>query len=194
LLGAGADPNDGESLYHSLENPACTRLLLQAGARVVGSNALYRVLDLDDVGTLRLLLASGGDPNEPAGGRPTADWGTPLLWAIRRRRSPAHIEALLAAGADPSARTPDGTGAHALALRFGLTDVAKLLAARLSGTVSRALLPDDERRCRQSRAAPASWRRARAGTESSPRRRGRRHGSAPTPPNRRRGPQSANRA
>ena len=28
LLDAGADPNDGESLYHSLENPACTRLLL----------------------------------------------------------------------------------------------------------------------------------------------------------------------
>ncbi|PSJ19586.1 hypothetical protein CVH10_22080, partial [Halomonas sp. ND22Bw] len=25
LLAAGADPNDGESLYHSLEEPACTR-------------------------------------------------------------------------------------------------------------------------------------------------------------------------
>src|SRR5262249_27061614 len=34
LLEAGADPNDGESLYHSLENPACTRLLLQAGAQI----------------------------------------------------------------------------------------------------------------------------------------------------------------
>lgn len=33
LLNADADPNDGESLYHSLENPNCTRLLLGHGAR-----------------------------------------------------------------------------------------------------------------------------------------------------------------
>lgn len=98
LLTAGADPNDGESLYHSLENIACTRLLLQAGARITGTNALYRVLDLDDIEALRLLLSYGADPNEPAGSPATVDWGTPLLWAIRRRRSPAHIEALLAAG------------------------------------------------------------------------------------------------
>ncbi|TDR89778.1 ankyrin repeat domain-containing protein [Enterovirga rhinocerotis] len=133
LLEAGADPNDGESLYHSLENPACTRLLLEAGARVTGTNALYRVLDLDDVETLRLLLAHGGDPNEGAGGGPTNSLGRPLFWAIRRRRSPAHIEALLAAGADPSVRMPDGTGAEALALRFGLMEVAALLAQRTGG-------------------------------------------------------------
>jgi len=75
LLRAGADPNDGESLYHSLENLACTS----------------------------------------------------LLWAIRRRRSPAHIEALLAAGADSAARTRDGATAYTLALRFGLPEVAQLL-------------------------------------------------------------------
>lgn len=128
LLDAGADPNDGESLYHSLENPACTRLLLAAGARVTGSNALYRVLDLDSLEAVKLLLAApDANPNEPAGSQPTSDWGRPLLWAIRRRRSPAHIEALLAAGADPSARTPEGLSAYQLALRFGLPDVAALL-------------------------------------------------------------------
>jgi hypothetical protein len=42
LLQAGADPNDGESLYHSLENPDCTRMLLLRGARVSGTNALRR--------------------------------------------------------------------------------------------------------------------------------------------------------
>lgn len=127
LLDAGADPNDGESLYHSLENPACTRLLLNAGARISGTNALYRVLDLDEVEALRLLLAHGGNANEPPIGSPTSDWGSLLLWAIRRRRSPAHIEALLAAGADPSVTTIDGTSAYTVALRFGLPEVARLL-------------------------------------------------------------------
>lgn len=127
LLDAGADPNDNESLYHSLENPDCTRLLLEAGARIQGSNALYRVLDLDSLASLQLLLLHGADPNEPARGAPTSDWGRPLLWAIRRRRSLAHIEALLQAGADPAARTPDGVSAHTLALQFGLTEVARLL-------------------------------------------------------------------
>ncbi|MGJ7485859.1 ankyrin repeat domain-containing protein [Variovorax sp. LT2P21] len=141
LLEAGADPNDGESIYHSLEEPACTRLLLKAGARVVGTNALYRALDLDRLASLQLLLANGGDPNEAAPDGPASDWGRPLLWAIRRRRSPAHIEALLDAGADASARTPEGIDAHTLALRFGLTDVARLLAQRVG---SDAQMPPDE--------------------------------------------------
>lgn len=129
LLDAGADPNDGESLYHALDNVECTRLLLQAGACVTGSNALYRVLDLDALPQLQLLLAHGADPNEPAPGQPTATWGRPLLWAIRRRRSAAHVQALLQAGADPHARTPDGTDAATLALRYGLPEVAALLEA-----------------------------------------------------------------
>jgi hypothetical protein len=127
LLDAGADPNDGESLYHSLESDACTGLLLQAGARIPEANALYRVLDLDNLASLRLLLAHGGNPNEPAKGPPTSDWGRPLLWAIRRRRSTAHVEALLQAGADPGARTPDGVSAYRLALQFGLIEVAQRL-------------------------------------------------------------------
>jgi len=133
LLDAGANPDDGESLYHALDSLPCTRLLLEAGARVTGSNAMYRVLDLDAVDTLRLLLAHGGDASEKPLGEPTAEWGSPLLWAIRRRRSPAHIEALLAAGADPKATTRDGTSAHTVALRFGLTDVARLLEAAGGG-------------------------------------------------------------
>ena len=141
LLGAGANPDDGESLYHALDSRECTRLLLEAGARVSGTNAMYRVLDLDDVEVLRLLLAHGGDANEAAGGPPTSEWGTPLLWAIRRRRSLAHVEALLDAGADPSARTPEGIDARTLALRFGLVEVARLLAQRTGGGAS--LSPDE---------------------------------------------------
>jgi ankyrin repeat protein len=128
LLEAGANPNDGESLYHSLENPACTRLLLKHGARIAESNAIYRSIDLDDDTALKLLLQHGGDPNEPARNAPLTDWGSPLLWAIYRRR-PRHANALLTAGADPSRTTPDGVSPYRLALRFGLSDVAALLGA-----------------------------------------------------------------
>lgn len=120
LLAAGADPNDNESLYHSLEAPACTRALLEVGAVVTGTNALYRCLDLDDIETFRLLLAHA------TGAKELSD-GQLLLWAIRRRRSPAHIEALLAAGADPAVTTRDGVSARTQALRYGLTDVADVL-------------------------------------------------------------------
>ena len=88
LLDAGADPNDGESLYHALGSLECTRLLLEAGARVPGTNALHRVLDGDDLPALRLLLDHGADPHEPLGG--SAPGAAPLLWALRRRRSRRH--------------------------------------------------------------------------------------------------------
>jgi hypothetical protein len=128
LLDAGADPNDGESLYHSLENIECTRLLLERGARIAGSNAIYRALDLENPEGIELLLRSGGDANEPTNHAPLTDWGSPLLWAIRRRRSPRHVAALLDAGADATARTPAGISAYRLAMQFGLTEVANLLA------------------------------------------------------------------
>lgn len=127
LLAAGANPNDGESLYHSVESSPildCTRLLLAAGAKVEGTNALHHMLDRDDLAGLELLLAHTCDANDGANGI-----GSPLFWAIRRRRSPRHVAALLAAGADPRARTKDGVGLHPYALMQGLGDVAELLAA-----------------------------------------------------------------
>lgn len=124
LLAAGANPNDGESLYHSLEsaNLACARSLLEAGAKVEHTNALHHSLDSDSPEALRLLLSFGGNPNEPSD-----HLDAPLHHAIRRRRSLAHVEALLGAGADPLARTKDGVSAYKLAVTCGLTDVADLL-------------------------------------------------------------------
>jgi ankyrin repeat protein len=140
LLDAGADPNDGESLYHSLESPACTRLLLEYGARIAESNAIYRSIDLEDDTALKLLLAHGGDPNEPARNVPLTDWGSPLTWAIYRRR-PLHVKALLDAGADPSRSTREGLSPYRLALQFGLTEAAALLQAQTDAPE----IYDDER-------------------------------------------------
>ena len=116
----GADPDDGESLYHSLEAPECTRLLLAAGATGTGTNALFRVLDLDDVATLRLLL-------DHAKGAPELGDGRLLFWAIRRRRSPAHVEALLEAGVPADARNRTGRSAAQMARRYGLAEIAERL-------------------------------------------------------------------
>lgn len=127
LLQSGADPNDNESLYHSLENPECTRILLRHGARIAGTNALRRAFDMSDPTALELLLAHGADPNEPAGPGPTNAWGAPILRAIAVRRSVRHIRALLTAGADPNARTPSGTSAYSLALQTGAPEIADLL-------------------------------------------------------------------
>ncbi|KRR20224.1 hypothetical protein CQ14_23565 [Bradyrhizobium lablabi] len=140
LLDAGANPNDGESLYHSLENPACTRLLLEHGARIAGSNAIYRSIDLEDDTALKLLLQHGGDPNEPALNAPLTDWDSPLAWAIYRRR-PHHVRALLEAGTDPTRTTAAGVSPYRLALQFGLTDAAALLR----GPAGEPDISDEER-------------------------------------------------
>lgn len=120
LLDAGANPNDGESLYHSLEtrDHTCTRLLLEAGARIRVWQILGHQLDKDDIEGLRLLL-------DYAGSLPRADLDESLFWAIRRRRDRAHVEA----GANARATNKKGQSALRLALNYGLSDVAEALEA-----------------------------------------------------------------
>ena len=131
LLEAGADPNDGESLYHATEQPdlACLKRLLDHGAQVTGSNAIKHILDWEGPDGLRLLLEAGGDPNET---NPEGD--TALHWAVRRNRSPGIVALLLDHGADIDAVRHDGRTAYALAVVSGQAAVAELLAARGADT------------------------------------------------------------
>jgi ankyrin repeat protein len=119
LLETGANPDDNESLYHSVEScdPTCTQLLLDAGARVTGTNAIGRVLDYDKLDLLKLLLSRGGDAKE----RP---W---IHHAILRGRSLEHVRALAEAGADLHAKNDRGISLYRWARALGRLDVVELL-------------------------------------------------------------------
>jgi ankyrin repeat protein len=122
LLAAGANPNDGESLYHAMGSTACVRVLLEHGARG-DSNILANAIAHSDLDAVRMLLERGVDPNAVGAQRIPA-----LLFAIRARRSAEIVKALLAAGADPHAHTPEGQSAYKYALLAGLPEIAELLA------------------------------------------------------------------
>jgi ankyrin repeat protein len=94
LLEAGADPDDGESLYHATESPstACLELLLAHGAMTSGTNALAHALDDERLEHVRLLLEAGADPNEHAH----------VAHAVRRGRGPEFVRLLAEHGADPA--------------------------------------------------------------------------------------------
>jgi ankyrin repeat protein len=122
LLEAGANPDDNESLYHSVESPdsTCTRVLLAAGARVSRTNAMARALDYGKLDDLRLMLQRGGDVREQ-----------PLIHhAILRGRSLEQIMVLVDAGADLQAVNKDGISLYRWAQMHGRTDVVECLLER----------------------------------------------------------------
>jgi ankyrin repeat protein len=92
LLESGADPDDGESLYHATESQSveCLRLLLEHGATTRGTNALAHALDHDSIEHVRLLLEAGADPNE----------GAVVAHAVRRGRGPEFVRLLVEHGGD----------------------------------------------------------------------------------------------
>lgn len=127
LLEAGANPNDGESLYHSaeFEETTCTRLLLKHGAVVQGTNAVHRKLDYDDLPGFRLFLDHGVSPNL------VNHCGDSLVHAVitNDRRLP-FLELLADRGAD--LRMPDSHGLtpYRKAARLGRPDLASFLQSR----------------------------------------------------------------
>lgn len=126
LLEAGANPDDGESVYHATEaaEPDCLRLLLEAGAETRGTNGLAHALDYDRIEPVRMLLEAGADPNEHAH----------VAHAIRRGRGPECVRLLHEFGADldrPGGETWRGDALlrtpYAHAVLRGRDDVARTL-------------------------------------------------------------------
>ena len=101
LLARGADPNDDEVVYHAPESYdlGVITALVEHGQLTPDSLAimLVRKHDWHDENGVRYLLAHGADPNH------LTRWGvTALHQAIRRDNVTGIVQALLAAGANPT--------------------------------------------------------------------------------------------
>ncbi|MEC3859672.1 ankyrin repeat domain-containing protein [Mesobacterium sp. TK19101] len=134
LLEHGANPNDGESLYHATElgHHEGLKMLLDFGADPTGTNALLRAMDFHDHAAVRMLLDHGAQADEfdgsPVGGE--APWVVPALHQAARRGSDRRmVDMLLDAGADP-ARVYQGAGVYGYARVFGNRALAQALEDR----------------------------------------------------------------
>ncbi len=128
LLERGADPNDGEAVYHSpetYENDAM-KLLVETG-KVTADNLammLVRKHDWHDYHGAQWLLEHGANPTLDR----SRGW-SPIHHALARDNSLEMIALLLDYGADPM-HDRDGMTAIARAAREGRSDVLQLLAER----------------------------------------------------------------
>jgi ankyrin repeat protein len=117
LLDRGANPDDGESVYHAAEadDTACLELLLASGARVRDTNALGNAMA--DPVKVRVLLEQGDlRPDDP-------ELRNALLYA----RDPAVAELLIEHGAALDARDGDGLTPYSRAARFRDDAMMRLL-------------------------------------------------------------------
>ena len=132
LLDHGATPNDGESLYHSVElgHHEGLRMLLDHGATPAGTNALPRALDFNDHDAVQMLLVAGADPNEGIAAHISGEspFVIPCLHQAARRMCDGRMIALLLeAGADPSVRY-QGVTPYAMARVYGNAEAARRIA------------------------------------------------------------------
>ena len=133
LLENGANPNDGESLYHATElgHTRGVEMLLAHGAKPGGTNALLRAMDFDDPKMVRVMLEGGADPNEGNGA---------LHHAALRQCSLEVCELLLEFGANPKRESRWSTP-YSSARIMGHNGLAELIAQKASVT---PLSPEEE--------------------------------------------------
>jgi len=128
LLERGADPNDGEAVYHSPEtrDNAAMKILVETG-KVTAENLammLIRKHDWHDFDGAKYLLEHGADPNDDRG----RGW-LAIHHAIARDNDLNLIALLIDHGADPQV-IKDGKSAVALAARRGRGDVLAMFERR----------------------------------------------------------------
>ncbi len=133
LLEHGADPDDGELLYHATElgHHEGLRMLLEHGADPKGTNALLRAMDFHDVAAVRMLLEHGARPDDSDAPSETDElaWVVPALHQAARRGSDGEmVRLLLEHGADPD-RTYQGVSAYSYARAFGNRALAEAIEA-----------------------------------------------------------------
>jgi ankyrin repeat protein len=120
LLAAGANPDDGESVYHSVEaeDTTCLRILLEHGATVRGTNAVGYALARGNGAALRLLVELGDL-------RPEDDELRVRLLHVKRDED---ARLLLAHGAPVDVRDGDGLTPYDVAVRRGDASLVAILA------------------------------------------------------------------
>jgi ankyrin repeat protein len=137
LVNRGADPNDGEVVYHTPEgwDNGAMEVLVKSGRLTKGSlsTMLLRKTDWHDYEGVKLLLEQGADPNS------LTHWGkTALHNALLSDNAIEIIEVLLEHGADPTIRgthpevfrSAAGMSAVVLAAYRGRGDVLELFEKR----------------------------------------------------------------
>jgi ankyrin repeat protein len=117
LLERGANPDDGESVYHAVEaqDTTCLQILLDHGATVRDTNALGNAIR--DPEKVRVLLEHGDL-------RPEDD---ELRVRLLHAREDEVARMLIAHGADVSIRNDDGLTPYDIAARFGDTSLMAIL-------------------------------------------------------------------
>jgi ankyrin repeat protein len=128
LLSYGADPNDGEAVYHSPEtwDNGAMKVLVESG-KLTDENLvmmLIRKHDWHDYEGAKYLLEHNANPN----GERSRGW-YPIHHALKRNNSIQMFTLLLDHGADPAV-VNDGLTAIARAAREGRSDVLELFKER----------------------------------------------------------------
>ena len=152
LLEAGANPTDGESVFHAAErfHEDALVLLREFGVQLNhvgewGNTPLYFLLRWHDLANddkvargVDWLLDNGADPNVASG----KEQENSLHVASRRGQPIGVIEKLLAHGANVGLRRGDGATAWRLAKRNGYDEIAQLLES--AGAAPEPFSPTDE--------------------------------------------------
>lgn len=163
LLKHGANPNDGESVYHSaeLDHRGCLQALMEYGAELSAPHALWGNTPLYFLSNYKphnprcessergmaWLLEHGADPNVPSlTGEKWKDSPTRAEMPLHRVASHGKgvdiVRTLLLHGAQVDAQRGDGKTAYALAIRTGNVAVAEFLVN--AGADKSRLAPIDD--------------------------------------------------